>query len=126
MMDKFVQQRTAMSVSSMRVYGLTSTIAQQLARVRRTGFTIAPEAGTQRMRDLINKGVTEADIEMAARIAWEQGWSQLKMYFMIGLPTETDEDVIGIAETGIRVQKLARSVGNKRASVTVHITSASE
>jgi radical SAM family uncharacterized protein/radical SAM-linked protein len=119
MMDRFVPNRTAMSVSSMRVYGLTSTIAEQLARVRRTGFTIAPEAGTQRMRDIINKGVTEADIEMAARIAWEQGWSQLKMYFMIGLPTETDEDVLGIAETGIRVQQLARRMGRKRASVTV-------
>ena len=119
MMDRFEQSKTAMSVSSMRVYGLTRSIAEQLARVRRTGFTIAPEAGTQRMRDRINKGVTEADIDMAARIAWEQGWKQLKMYFMIGLPTETDEDVRGIAETGIRASELARSLGRGAANVTV-------
>src|SRR5512145_2185002 len=100
-MNRFERDRTAMSVSSMRVYGLTRSIAEQLARVRRTGFTIAPEAGTQRMRDLINKGVTDADIDTAARIAWEQKWSQLKLYFMIGLPTETDVDVRGIADTGI-------------------------
>jgi radical SAM family uncharacterized protein/radical SAM-linked protein len=119
LMNRFERDRTAMSVSSMRVYGLTRSVAEQLARVRRTGFTIAPEAGTQRMRDLINKGVTDADIDMAARIAWEQGWSQLKMYFMIGLPTETDLDVRGIAETGIRVLDLARSIGNRRAQVTL-------
>jgi radical SAM-linked protein len=98
---------------------LTQSIAEQLARVRRTGFTIAPEAGTQRMRDLINKGVTDADIETAARIAWGQGWGQLKMYFMIGLPTETDDDVRGIAETGIGVWRLAREMGHRRATVTV-------
>ncbi len=119
LMNQFERDRTAMSVSSMRVYGLTRSIAEQLARVRRTGFTIAPEAGTQRMRDLINKGVTDADIDMAARIAWEQGWSQLKMYFMIGLPTETELDVRGIAETGIRVLNLARAMGHRRAQVTL-------
>jgi radical SAM family uncharacterized protein len=119
LMSRFEQDRTAMAVSSMRVYGLTKSIAEQLARVRRTGFTIAPEAGTQRMRDLINKGVTDADVEMAARIAWEQGWGQLKMYFMIGLPTETDSDVRGIADTGIRVWQLAREMGHRRAHVTV-------
>jgi radical SAM family uncharacterized protein/radical SAM-linked protein len=123
MMDQFEKDRTAMSVSSMRVYGLTRSIAEQLARVRRTGFTIAPEAGTQRMRDLINKGVTDADIEAAARIAWEQGWSQLKMYFMIGLPTETDADVIGIGTTGIRVGQMARAMKRYGAKVTVSTSS---
>jgi radical SAM family uncharacterized protein/radical SAM-linked protein len=123
MMDEFERADVAMSVSSMRVYGLTKSIAEQLARVRRTGFTIAPEAGTQRLRDLINKGVTDADIDTAARIAWEQGWSQLKMYFMIGLPTETDADVEGIAATGIRVHELARAAGRRGARVTVSASS---
>lgn len=122
MMDRFEPTKTAMSVSSMRVYGLTSAIAEQLARVRRTGFTIAPEAGTQRMRDLINKGITDADIETAARIAWGQGWRQLKMYFMIGLPTETDADVLGIAHTGIDVYGLAREMDHKHAHVTVSVS----
>jgi len=122
LMDRFERDRTALSVSSMRVYGLTRSIAEQLARVRRTGFTVAPEAGTQRLRDLINKGVTDADIEMAARIAWEEGWSQLKMYFMIGLPTENDDDVRGIASTGIRVWEQARAMGHRRAQVTVSVS----
>ncbi|MFQ5600456.1 MAG: TIGR03960 family B12-binding radical SAM protein [Candidatus Krumholzibacteriia bacterium] len=123
MMNRLARSRTAMSVSSMRVYGLTQSIAEQLARVRRTGFTIAPEAGTQRMRDLINKGISAADIDTAARIAWQQGWSQLKMYFMIGLPTETDEDVRGIATTGLHVYDLARQMGHKRAHVTLSVSS---
>ncbi len=123
MMDQFEKDRTAISVSSMRVYGLTRNIAEQLARVRRTGFTVAPEAGTQRMRDLINKGVTDADIDAAARIAWGQGWTQLKMYFMIGLPTETDDDVMGIARTGIRVAQLAREMKRHGSKVTVSTSS---
>ena len=123
MMDQFEQDKTAMSVSSMRVYGLTRNIAEQLARVRRTGFTVAPEAGTQRMRDLINKGVTDADIDAAARIAWEQGWPNLKMYFMIGLPTETDADVAGIGETGIRVGQMARQMKRHGSKVTVSTSS---
>lgn len=123
MMDRFEPQSVALSVSSMRVYGLTRELAEDLARVRRTGFTVAPEAGTQRLRDLINKGITEADIDAAATIAWSQGWTQLKMYFMIGLPTETDEDVLGIARTGIRVQELARRAGRRHATVTVSTSS---
>jgi radical SAM-linked protein len=71
------------------------------------------------MRDLINKGITDADIDTAARIAWGQGWTQLKMYFMIGLPTETEADVLGIAHTGIRVWELARALKRHGAKVTV-------
>jgi radical SAM-linked protein len=123
MMDRFEPESVALSVSSMRVYGLTHELATDLARVRRTGFTIAPEAGTQRLRDLINKGITDADIEAAAEIAWSQGWSGLKMYFMIGLPTETDADVEAIARTGIRVHELARAAGRRSATVTVSTSS---
>jgi radical SAM superfamily enzyme YgiQ (UPF0313 family) len=71
--------------------------------VRKAGLTFAPEAGTQRLRDVINKNVTEDDIMRAAADAFEAGWSGVKLYFMIGLPTETDEDVLGIAELARKI-----------------------
>jgi radical SAM family uncharacterized protein/radical SAM-linked protein len=116
-------RRSAMSVSSLRVYGVTEEIAREIAKVRKTGFTIAPEAGTQRMRDVINKGVTDANIDTAAEIAFSNGWTRLKLYFMIGLPTETDEDVIGIAETAIRVHQIGKRVGPRGITVVVSVSS---
>ena len=74
-----------------------------MSKVRKSGLTFAPEAGTQRMRDVINKGVTEEDLLRSARLAFEGGWNNIKLYFMIGLPTETDEDVLGIAELAKKV-----------------------
>ena len=65
---------------------------------KKGGLTFAPEAGSQRLRDVINKNVTEEDLERAARNAFENGWRRCKLYFMMGLPTETDEDIVGIAE----------------------------
>ena len=75
---------------------LTDTL-RETQKVRKTALTLAPEAGTQRLRDVINKGVTEEDLVRSVTDAFEQGWSAVKLYFMIGLPTETDEDVLGIA-----------------------------
>ncbi|MBI3873366.1 MAG: TIGR03960 family B12-binding radical SAM protein [candidate division Zixibacteria bacterium] len=116
-------RRAAMSVSSLRVYGVTEELAREIAKVRKTGFTIAPEAGTQRMRDVINKGITDANIDTAADIAFSNGWTRLKLYFMIGLPTETDEDVIGIAETAIRVWKIGRKLGPRGITIVVSVAS---
>lgn len=116
-------RRSAMSVSSLRVYGVTEEIAREIAKVRKTGFTIAPEAGTQRMRDVINKGVTDENIDTAAEIAFSNGWTRLKLYFMIGLPTETDEDVMGIAETAIRVYQIGKRLGPRNITVVVSVSS---
>lgn len=116
-------RRSAMSVSSLRVYGVTEEIAREIAKVRKTGFTIAPEAGTQRMRDVINKGVTDENIDTAAEIAFSNGWTRLKLYFMIGLPTETDEDVMGIAETAIRVFQIGKRLGPRGITVVVSVSS---
>src|SRR6185295_4992730 len=112
------RRNVSFSVSSLRASGVTESLAREIARVRKTGFTIAPEAGTQRMRDVINKNITEQDVMKSCSVAFEEGWSAMKMYFMIGLPTETDEDVQGIAELGRKVRELGRSKYNKNVKVT--------
>lgn len=103
--------RVSLSVSSLRASGITEDLSHEVAKVRTTGFTIAPEAGTQRMRDVINKNVTEEDVLRSCRIAFSYGWDQIKLYFMIGLPTETEEDVRGIADLGNKVKQLGKSMG---------------
>jgi radical SAM family uncharacterized protein/radical SAM-linked protein len=112
------RRNVSFSVSSLRASGVTESLAREIARVRKTGFTIAPEAGTQRMRDVINKNITEQDVMNSCSVAFEEGWSAMKLYFMIGLPTETDEDVIGIAELGRKVRELGRSKYNKNVKAT--------
>ena len=93
----------SMSVASLRAYGLNEDLLDELALTRISGLTFAPEAGTQRMRDVVNKNVTEAHIEESSRRVFARGWHRLKLYFMIGLPTEEDDDVRGIVETGQRM-----------------------
>lgn len=115
-------ERVSLSVSSLRASGITEDLSREIAKVRTTGFTIAPEAGTQRMRDVINKNVTEEDVLRSCRIAFSNGWSQIKLYFMIGLPTETEEDVCGIAELGRKVKDLGRTMG-VNVKVTVSVSS---
>lgn len=112
------RRNVSFSVSSLRASGVTESLAREIARVRKTGFTIAPEAGTQRMRDVINKNITEQDVMNSCSVAFEEGWSAMKLYFMIGLPTETEEDVIGIAELGRKVRELGRSKYNKNVKAT--------
>ena len=97
-----------LGLSSLRVYGLTDKVTEQIARVKKTGFTIAPEAGTQRLRDVINKGIRDEDIDKASRTVFRAGWPRVKLYFMIGQPTETEDDVIGIARTAERVISIGR------------------
>jgi radical SAM family uncharacterized protein/radical SAM-linked protein len=112
------RRKVSFSVSSLRASGVKESLAREIARVRKTGFTIAPEAGTQRMRDVINKNVTEADVMNSCSVAFEEGWSGMKMYFMIGLPTETMEDVQGIAELGRKVRELGKAGFKKNVKVT--------
>jgi radical SAM family uncharacterized protein len=97
------------------------TLAEELARNgRRTGLTFAPEAGSERMRKVINKMVSEADMLRTAETAYANGWRHLKLYFMIGLPTETDEDVLAIAELGLEVLAIGKQYGRKN-KVTVSV-----
>ena len=113
----------SMSVASLRAYGLNEDLLDELALTRISGLTFAPEAGTQRMRDVVNKNVTEAHIEESSRRVFSRGWHRLKLYFMVGLPTEEDEDVRGIVETGIRMLRIGRDVGGHNAQVTVSVSS---
>lgn len=97
--DRFAQARVSLSLPSLRLDKDLNESLEQVQKVRKSSLTFAPEAGTQRLRDAINKGVTEADITRTTRDAFLMGYSAIKLYFMIGLPTETMEDIDGIAET---------------------------
>jgi radical SAM family uncharacterized protein/radical SAM-linked protein len=120
-MAKLAPEKVSLSVSSLRAYGLNDDLLGEIAGVRAGGLTFAPEAGTQRMRDVIAKNVTEADIIESAHRVFGRGFSRMKLYFMIGLPTETDEDVAGIVETAARVQAIGRQ-HQKGAQVTASVS----
>ena len=107
LMDSFAKQHVSVSMPSMRVGTLTPEIMEQIRRVRKTGFTLAPEAGTDRLRRVINKGITEEDLLDTCRSAFNLGWKLIKLYFMFGLPTETAEDFEAIPELA---QKALRSI----------------
>ncbi|HEX4449767.1 MAG TPA: TIGR03960 family B12-binding radical SAM protein [Kofleriaceae bacterium] len=113
----------SMSVASLRAYGLNEDLLDELALTRISGLTFAPEAGTQKMRDVVNKNVTEAHIEESARRVFARGWHRLKLYFMIGLPTEDDDDVRGIVQTGLRMLAIGQELVGHRAEVTVSVSS---
>ncbi len=102
-------EKASLSVSSLRAYGLDEELLGDLAAGGITGLTFSPEAGTQRMRDLVNKNVTEDDIIASAHRAFSRGHQRMKLYFMIGLPTETEADIVGIIETAARVRQVGRS-----------------
>ncbi len=106
--DKYHESSTSLSLSSMRVEGVDREMLDTISGVRKTGFTIAPEAGSQRMRDVINKNLTEESILKASRLLFESGWRLIKLYFMVGLPTETDEDVLDIARLANKVLDTAK------------------
>jgi radical SAM family uncharacterized protein/radical SAM-linked protein len=122
-MTELRQRKIGLSVSSLRAYGLNEEILDEMATMRITGLTFAPEAGTQRMRDVVNKNVTEAHIEESSERVFERGWHRLKLYFMIGLPTEEDGDVEGIVDTGQRMLRIGRRHMGKKAEVTVSVSS---
>ncbi len=120
-MARLAPERVSLSVSSLRAYGLNEDLLGEMASVRAGGLTFAPEAGTQRMRDVIAKNVTEEDILESAKRVFGRGFSRMKLYFMIGLPTETDEDVLGIVETAARVRKIGRE-HQRGAEVTTSVS----
>ena len=99
------------SLPSLRVDNFSVELAREVQKVRRSGLTLAPEAGTQRLRDVINKGVREEDLISAVSLAFREGWQGVKLYFMIGLPTENQEDLAGIA----RLAKETYAIGKKSA-----------
>lgn len=124
LIERFKQQGVSVSLPSLRIDSFSIDLAKQVQQVRKSGLTFAPEAGTQRLRDVINKGVTEENLTEAVSAAFKSGWSTIKLYFMIGLPTETDEDIEGIAALAQRVADLYKQIkGRKGAKVTVSVSS---
>jgi radical SAM superfamily enzyme YgiQ (UPF0313 family) len=112
--------QVSVSLPSLRVDAFTVGIAGQIGKARRTGLTFAPEAGTWRMRQVINKLVREEDLYAAVRSAYSQGWRRMKLYFLTGLPTETDEDTLGIARLARNVVAIGREY-HKSPSVTISV-----
>jgi len=101
--EKFRASRVSVSLPSLRLDAFMKDDLAEMQSIRKAGLTLAPEAGTQRLRDVINKGVTEEDLMRSVKDAFEAGWNGVKLYFMIGLPTETEEDLLGIADLARKV-----------------------
>lgn len=111
LMQRYAESRVAVSLPSLRVGTLTAELIEEIRKVRKTGFTLAPEAGSERMRRVINKGITEADLLEGAANIFGAGWRTIKLYFMMGLPTETREDLLAIADLARQVKQQARKAG---------------
>ena len=111
LMRRYADQRIAVSLPSLRVGTLTRELVDEVKRVRKTGFTLAPEAGSERLRQVINKGIAEEDLLAAAYEVFSAGWRVIKLYFMIGLPTETLDDVNAIINLARKVKQEGRRTG---------------
>jgi radical SAM family uncharacterized protein/radical SAM-linked protein len=123
LMGELEKQNVSLSLSSLRPKGLTSEVVANIVRVRKTGFTLVPEAGTERLRAVINKCLKNDEIEEAAKNAFAEGWQRLKLYFMIGLPTETDEDLLGIVRMAEEVRLIGRKLLKKSPQINLSISS---
>lgn len=113
MTDYTEGEKINLALPSMRIDRFSKTLMEQLSKVRRSGLTFAPEAGTQRLRDVINKNITEDEIFSACKTAFEGGYAGVKLYFMMGLPTETDEDILGISDLAVRIADLYYQMPNR-------------
>jgi radical SAM family uncharacterized protein/radical SAM-linked protein len=121
MMNRYYARRIALALPSLRVETLTPKLIEAIRRVRKTSFTLAPEAGTQRLRDVINKGNTEADLMATTERIFAAGWKAVKLYFMLGLPTERQEDLEGIAELAYQTLRTAKNRGQVTVSLSTFV-----
>ena len=112
LMQEYAASRVAVSLPSLRVGTLTPELIDEIRKVRKTGFTLAPEAGSERMRRVINKGITETDLLEGAANIFAAGWRLIKLYFMMGLPSETRDDLLAIADLARQVKSQARKGGS--------------
>ncbi len=119
---RFQGKRIALSLPSLRVASINRDILKEIRSVRKTGFTIAPEAGTERLRSVVNKDFSDSDYEKALKILFEEGWHNLKLYFMIGLPTETAEDIDGIIKMSLLALKIAKQNTKRYVNINVGIS----
>lgn len=120
--NRLKDENVSLSLPSQRVDRFDEDIANIIGGTRKTGLTFAPEAGTQRMRDIINKGLTNEELLRGIKTAHEQGWTKVKLYFMIGLPGETDADVLGIVETIRWLRRECQTPGKRRLNFNITIS----
>ncbi len=123
LMERLAARRIALSLSSLRPQGLTSGLADSILRVRKTGFTLVPEAGTDRLRRVINKNLKNQDMLDAAAHAFSRGWNLLKLYFMVGLPAETEEDLQGIVRLCEEIIQIGKSVMKSPPRINLSLSS---
>ncbi len=116
------KERVSLSLPSLRIDNFSKELLEKVSSVRKSGLTFAPEAGTQRLRDVINKNITEEEIMRSCATAFRGGYTAVKLYFMMGLPTETDEDIIGIAELSGRIVDLYYSLPERQKGKAVSVT----
>lgn len=122
LIDKYKEDEVGISLPSLRLDSFSLNIIKEIQKVRKTGLTFAPEAGTQRLRNVINKGIEEDDLIRAASYAFNEGWSTIKLYFMIGLPTETSDDILGIKDLGYKVKDIFFDVPKEKQKGNLKIT----
>ena len=122
MIDYTEAEKVNLSLPSLRVDNFSEELLQKVSRVRKSGLTFAPEAGTQRLRDVINKNVSEEEVMETCRIAFEGGYMSVKLYFMLGLPTETIEDVTGITALGQRIVDMYYSLPTRKKGKAVNVS----
>jgi radical SAM family uncharacterized protein/radical SAM-linked protein len=122
LMRKYREGRVSVSLPSLRVGTLTPEMIEAIAGTRKTGFTLAPEAGTERLRRVINKAVSDQDLLEAAQTVFKNGWSVLKLYFMIGLPTETDEDLDGIVRLANELLAAGKRVSKRHIQLNISVS----
>ncbi len=119
LMARYAESKVAVSFPSLRVGTLSDELVEEVKKVRKTGLTLAPEAGSERLRQAINKGISEEDLLKDANSAFRAGWRLIKLYFMIGLPTETMADIAEIVDLARRVKSEGRSCGGGEVNVSV-------
>jgi radical SAM-linked protein len=120
--ERLAPERVSLGVSSLRAYGLEESVLDDIKRVRATGVTFAPEAGSQRMRDVVNKNVTEEQLMTTAERIFARGWDSMKLYFMIGLPTEEEVDVREIVKVGARAREVGKRVKKEQGAGPPKVT----
>ena len=125
LLDYCEPRKINLSLPSLRADNFSRELMLRLQKVRKSGLTFAPEAGTQRLRDVINKNVTEEEILTTCATAFSGGWNNVKLYFMLGLPTETDEDVLGIAELAYKIIRVWKeTASNKKRGLSINLSTA--
>ncbi len=122
LIDITEEKKIGLSLPSLRIDNFSLELMEKVQKVRKSGITFAPEAGTQRLRDVINKNITEDDITKSVRLLFAGGWTNVKLYFMIGLPTETEADVVGISELAQKVLEVYFETPKEERAKNINIT----